>query len=262
MAYDTQKNMMDEQPEDAPDEDVIIIKKSWLVAAGIGLGGFVLGALLGYFAFGYAYNRGVADDQAALLRAAGQQGVQAPQPTQPPQRVNGVSVDDDPFLGPEDAPVTIVEFSDFQCPYCKRFRDQTFDALREQYGDQIRIVYRDFPLSSIHPDAQKAAEAGECADEQGLFWEMHDIIYANQVVGLSVDALTSYAEQIDGLDVDQFAECVSSGKYAEEVAADLRDGTSYGVSGTPTFFINGYRLVGAQPLAAFTALIDQELQND
>jgi protein-disulfide isomerase len=132
----------------------------------------------------------------------------------------------------------------------------------EQYGDQIRIVYRDFPLTSIHPDAQKAAEAGECADEQGRFWEMHDLIYANQVIGLSVDALVSYAGQVDGLDTEELRECVESGKYAEEVAADLRDGSTYGVSGTPTFFINGYRLVGAQPLAAFTALIDQELQNN
>jgi protein-disulfide isomerase len=264
MAKDTEKDMLDEQPEEMLDDDVIVIRKSWLVTAGVGLGAFVLGGLLGVFVFGYAYSR-ASTDQEAILRAAqaaAQQGAQVPQPTQPPQRIDGVSADDDPFIGPEDAPVTIVEFSDFQCPYCKRWVDQTYQALLDQYGDQIRIVYRDFPLTSIHPDAQKAAEAAECADEQGRFWEMHDIIFANQVIGIGVDALTGYAGQIDGLDAEQLAECVDSGKYADEIAADLNDGTSYGVSGTPTFFINGYRLVGAQPLASFTALIEQELQNN
>lgn len=155
--------------------------------------------------------------------------------------------------------MTIVEFSDFQCPYCKRFRDQTFDALIEQYGDQIRIVYRDFPLDSIHPEARKAAEAAECADDQGKFWEYHDLVYANQqVTGLGLEALGGFAEELE-LDMDEFNECLESGKYADEVSADLADGTRYSVTGTPTFFINGVRLVGAQPLAAFTAIIDQEL---
>jgi hypothetical protein len=101
-----------------------------------------------------------------------------------------VSVDDDPFIGPEDAPVTIVEFGDFQCPYCKRFADDTFRDLLEEYEGDIRFVYRDFPLSSIHPDAQRAAEAAECADEQGQFWEMHDAIFAQQPQGLGEEDLT------------------------------------------------------------------------
>lgn len=245
----------EDQTQPELEGDVIVIKKSWLVTSVVAVVAFFLGGLLGYFAFGFAFQTG---------SAAAPQVVQAPQqqapqlPAEPPARVENVSADNDPFLGPEDAPVTIVEFSDFQCPYCKRFRDQTFDALIEQYGDQIRIVYRDFPLSQLHPDAQKAAEAAECANEQGKFWEMHDMIYANQQLGIGVDALTGFADQLQ-LDTDEFAECVESGKYAEEVAADMADGNAYGVSGTPTFFINGYRLVGAQPLEAFTALIDQEL---
>ncbi len=239
------------------DSDVIVIKKSWLITAAVAVAAFAIGGAAGYFLATAAFERGAAS--AALLQAA-QEGAQAPQPTQPPPRIEGVSADDDPFLGPEDAPITIVEFSDFQCPYCARFRQQTFDALFEQYGDQIRLVYRDFPLNSIHPEAQKAAEASQCAHEQGKYWEMHDAMFANQAItGLSIDALSSMAEQI-GLDVDTFTACVDSGKYADEVANDLRDGSSYGVTGTPTFFINGVRLVGAQPLVAFTTIIDQELQ--
>lgn len=169
-----------------------------------------------------------------------------------------VSVDDDPFIGPEDAPVTVVEFGDFQCPYCKQFADETLRDLLEEYEGDIRFVYRDFPLSSIHPDAQRSAEAAECADEQGMFWEMHDAIFAQQPQGLSEEDLTLLAQDI-GLDQDQFIDCLDSGLTTDEVLADYDDGLRYGVSGTPTFYINGIELVGAQPLREFEDIIDEEL---
>lgn|SRR5574341_734022 len=246
---------MEDRYEDYDDGDVIVIKKSWLVTALVALVAFGLGAVAGYFVYGYAFSAGRGSQQIAPAAA---NAPAAPQPTPVPQYVPNVSEDDDPVLGPDNAPVTIVEFSDFQCPYCKRFVDQTFNQLREEYGDQIRIVYRDFPLSSIHPDAELAAEAAECAADQGKFWEMHDTIFANQTLGIGRDALLGFAEDV-GLDMEEFTTCLDNGTHRDEIAKDLQDGTSYGVSGTPTFFINGYRLVGAQPIEAFRTLIDQEL---
>jgi protein-disulfide isomerase len=235
----------------ADDNDVIVIKKSWVITGAIALVFFVLGGVLGYVLASSVFQRNAAQNQLDAAPAL------ARQPTALPQRID-VSDGGDPAIGPADAPVTIVEFSDFQCPYCKTFRDQTLNALLEEYGDQVRFVFRDFPLNQIHPYAQKAAEAAECANEQGKYWEMHDLLFANSP-NLGVDALKGFAEQL-GLDTEQFNECLDSGRYADEVTADLQEGMSYGVSGTPTFFINGVRLVGAQPLANFQAIIDQELE--
>jgi len=250
------------QPPAYEDSDVIVIKKSWLITGVVAIAAFLVGGVVGYFAFSYAFNQGSNGSLAAIQAAIAQQGGTGggAQPPEPPARIDNVSVDDDPSVGPKDAPVKIVEFSDFQCPYCERFEQQTFQPLLDKYGDKIQFVYRDFPLSSIHPDAEKAAEAAECADEQGKFWDLHNAMFQNQTVtGVGVDAISTMAEEIKGLDVDKFNECISSGKMADEVSKDLQDGTAYGVSGTPTFFINGVRLVGAQPLAAFTTVIDQEL---
>jgi protein-disulfide isomerase len=235
-------------------DDVIVIKKSYLITGVVGISAFLIGAMVGYFAFSYAAGRGTG------VAEVPSGGAQQPQVIQPPQVVEGVSADDDPYIGDEDAPILIVEFSDFQCPYCTRFHSQTLAPLLEQYGDQIRFVYRDFPLTSIHPDAFKAAEAAECADEQGKFWELHDAMFQNQpITGVGLAAITTMADALDGLDVDALNECIESGKYAEEVQKDMTDASSYGVTGTPTFFINGVRLVGAQPLTAFQVIIDQEL---
>lgn len=165
-----------------------------------------------------------------------------------------VSPDDDPAWGPADAPVTIVEFGDYQCPYCKRFYDETFPAIKAAYEGRVRFVYRDFPLTSIHPYAQKAAEASECADDQGRFWDYHDVLWANQGA-LDIASLKAYAAQL-GLDMATFDDCLNSGKNAQEVQKDHSDGASYGVPGTPTFFINGVKLVGAQPFSSFQAVID------
>lgn len=247
--------------EEPLDNDVIVIRKSWLVTALVAVIAFALGGATMFLVYDYAFKEGVvaaAGTGTGQVAAAGQQ--QQVQATPAPARLDNVSEDDDPVLGPDDAPVTIVEFSDFQCPFCARFQQQTFNALVEKYGDNIRVVFRDFPLTSIHPDAAKASEAAECADDQGKFWELHDAMFQSQAItGVGLPAVTSMAESID-LDMDEFQECLDSGKYTEEVAKDLQEGASYGVTGTPTFFINGVRLVGAVPLEQFSAIIDQELE--
>ena len=167
-----------------------------------------------------------------------------------------VSLGDDPVKGPAAAPITIVEFSDFQCPYCARV-NPTLKKIEEKYGEKVRVVFRDFPLVQIHKDAAKAAEAGECAHEQGKFWEMHDRLFADQSK-LQVEALKQTATQV-GLDAEKFNQCLDSSKYAAEVQKDVDEGNSYGVTGTPAFFINGRMLSGAQPLDTFSQVIDEEL---
>ncbi len=161
----------------------------------------------------------------------------------------------DPFFGPEDAKVTIIVYSDFQCPYCTR-AVPTVNQIKEKYGDRVKVVFKDFPLSS-HQYAQKAAEAAQCAHEQGRFWEYHDTLFANQG-SLGIASLKQYASGL-GLNTEQFNSCLDSGKYAAEVQKDFSDGRAAGVSGTPTFFINGKKLVGAQSFSAFESLIINEL---
>jgi protein-disulfide isomerase len=165
--------------------------------------------------------------------------------------------DDDPVWGPEDASVVMVEFSDFQCPYCHRFATETLPQIRQTYGDKVRFIYRDFPLSSIHPQAEKAAEAGQCAQEQGKFWELHDLMFENQDA-LMVDDLKGYAQEA-GLDAATFNDCLDSGKTAQEIQRDYQDGQVAGVTGTPGFLVNGVLVVGAQPFSVFQQVIDQLL---
>ena len=162
--------------------------------------------------------------------------------------------DDDPVLGAEDAPITIVEFSDFQCPYCNRFVQQAYPKIKKEFVDTglVKIVYRDLPLS-FHDNAQKAAEAGECAHDQGKFWEYHDKLFANQD-SLGVDSLKKYAADL-GLDVEEFNQCLDSGKYSQEVQEDAQAAQQQGISGTPGFVINGQVLSGAQPFSKFQQTI-------
>lgn len=231
-----------------------------LVTLLVGAIAFIAGGTLGYFAATFAFDRGAEQTAAALeaaIRSASadqQAGAAQAQPTPLPARLEDVSADDDPALGPEDAPVLIVEFSDFRCPYCKRFRDDTLDALLEKYGDQIRFVYRDFPVVGGEAEAQ----AAECADEQGQFWPYHDALYENFRAQSTTNDYVTLAEGL-GLDSDAFRTCMDSGAMRQEIVGDVSDAQAYGVSGTPTFFINGVRLIGAQAQAAFEAVIDQEL---
>jgi len=182
-----------------------------------------------------------------------------------------VSADDDAFLGPENAKVLIIEFSDFQCPFCRSFWRETLNRLKSEYidsGKSVKFVYRDFPLNSIHPLAQKYAEAAECSGDQGKYWQMHDKIFEEQdklgqgTIGVyNVSDLKKWAIEL-GLSSSEFNQCLDSGKYAKEVENDFNDGSAAGVRGTPTFFINGIPLVGSQPFENLKAIIDQELEKN
>jgi protein-disulfide isomerase len=182
-------------------------------------------------------------------------------PTQPsaPSPTVAVSADDDPVKGDANAPVEIIEFSDFQCPFCSRFFSDTLPQLEREYIDtgKVKFVYRDFPLDSIHPQATPAAEAANCAKEQDKFWEYHDKIFQNQAI-MSPASYKQWAQEL-GLNTQQFNSCLDSRKYQEEVRKDFQDGASAGVGGTPTFYVNGVELVGAQPFSAFKSIIDQQL---
>jgi protein-disulfide isomerase len=177
-----------------------------------------------------------------------------------------VSPDDDPALGPKGAKVTIIEFSDFQCPYCRTWWKDTFSQLKKEFIDtgKVRFIYRDFPLS-FHPMAAPSAEAANCAGEQGKYWEMHDKLFSEQLkkgqgtITYEVKDIKNWAAQI-GLNGSQFNQCLDSGKFKAEVEKDFADGSAAGVSGTPSFFINGKLVVGAQPYATFKSLIEQELK--
>ena len=181
--------------------------------------------------------------------------------TQPPSSTTPieVSVDDDPVKGEENAPITIVEFSDFQCPFCERFFKETLPQIEKEYIEtgKVKLVYRDFPLREIHSDAQKAAEAAECADEQGKFWEYHNMLFENQEA-LKIADLKEYAVTLK-LDTQEFNNCLDKSEKAEEVNADIQEGESYGVTGTPAFFINGILVSGARPFEDFQAIIEEEL---
>lgn len=158
--------------------------------------------------------------------------------------------------GHPSAPVQIVEFSDFQCPYCRRAQP-VIAAVLAKYGDQVSHSFRDFPLRDIHPRAQQAAEAARCAGDQGKFWEYHKLLFDhfNQVARENLDA---HARTLQ-LDAAAFAACLDSGKYADAVESDVQLGLRSGVSSTPSFFVNGIAVVGAQPQSAFERIIDAEL---
>ena len=242
--------------QEQKDSGTVEISKAslWMIIAGV----FFLAFVVSIFTSGF----GIVKDSPTGVAVGNN-----PAPLQPPSGIpTGVAnvdaaefADDDPVLGDKNAELTIVEFSDYQCPFCARFREQTLDQLKKEYIDtgKVRFVYRDFPLSSIHPYAQKAAEASECADEQGKFWEYHDKLFENQQA-LDVASLKNYAAGLK-LDAGKFAECLDSGRYADETAKDLADGSRAGVTGTPAFIIGSRQLSGAQPFSNFKAAIDAEL---
>jgi protein-disulfide isomerase len=184
----------------------------------------------------------------------------------PPPVVKDMKVGKLPTLGNKDAKVTIVEFSDFQCPFCKKYFDDTQAQLKKDYIDtgKIQFSYRHYPLSSIHPLAQKAGEASECANEQGKFWEYHDVLFQQQDSwsptdpSAAVDKFVELAGPV-GLDTAQFKACLEEEKYKKNVTDDAAVGDSAQVDGTPTFFINGTRLVGALPYSEIKKAIDKAL---
>jgi protein-disulfide isomerase len=167
-----------------------------------------------------------------------------------------VAVDGFPFQGAAKAPVTIVEFSDFHCPYCKRVQP-TIAQILAKYGDKVKLVYRHYPIDSLHPGARKAAEAAQCANEQGKFWPYHDKLYAGGT-DVSSGTLKVFAEEAK-LDVSAFDACLTSRKYQAAVQKDVEEAARLGVTGTPAFFINGRLISGSQPLETFARVIEDEL---
>lgn len=181
-------------------------------------------------------------------------------PAEEPQYVRyEVTTEGYPSIGPEDAPITIVEFSDFQCPFCKRFHADTYQALLETYPGQIRFVYRNLPLESIHPDAMSAAVASLCANEQNVYWDYHDKLLSNDLLGREV--YEQYASDLN-LNTDEFSACLDSGKFDTFISEDMDFALNLGVQSTPTFFINGLAIVGAQPITSFQNIIDKELAGE
>lgn len=171
--------------------------------------------------------------------------------------------DDDHIRGNKNAEITLLEYSDFECPFCSRFHPTMIQVLNE-YKDKVRWVYRHFPLTSIHPNAQKAAEASECASEQGKFWEMADKMFEKQAQGLTVAQLSTLAKEAGVRDIAKFDTCVSSGKYAQLVAADLASGEAAGVTGTPGTIVIGkdgsqQLIPGALPYESVKQIIDSML---
>lgn len=192
-------------------------------------------------------------------------------PQEQPKLPVKISADDDPIIGNPDAPITIIEFSDFQCPFCARFHVQTLPLLLDEYIEQgkVKLVFRDFPIQSIHPNALSASVASECANEQDKFKEMHDILFDNQNEWSkqeTVDALSLFSQYATEIQLEEeiFNSCLTNGNYIEEIRKDLDDGRDYGISGTPGFFVGndelGYvELKGAQPFDSFKKVIDAQL---
>lgn len=189
----------------------------------------------------------------------------APTAPVPGQKVN-VSVGHLPVLGNKNAKVTVIEFSDFQCPFCGAFFNDAEKGIIKDYVNtgKVKFAYRQFPLTQLHPNAYKAASASECANEQSKFWEYHDILFQNQTAWSSLDSTAAAAKFKEyagtlGLDTGSFGSCLDSDKYKTNIDKDVTDGGAAGVTGTPATFINGQIVVGAQPYASFKTLIDQEL---
>jgi protein-disulfide isomerase len=170
----------------------------------------------------------------------------------------GVTVDagDSPSQGPASAKVVVIEFGDFECPYCGA-EEPIVEQMLSDYSGRIRFVFKEFPLTSIHPYAELAAQAALAANAQGKFWPYHDLLYANQSA-LARSDLDSYASSL-GLDMTEFDAALDNGTYASAVAADVAQGTSLGVDATPTFFVNGVEVVGAVPYSTLQGVINQQL---
>jgi protein-disulfide isomerase len=235
-------------------EETVTFKRSHFYSV-LTIFAFAAGVLLGYVVWGF-------DSAADITVVAAQAGgpvVEAPV-TEEPQFVRyEVASEGFPSIGPQGAPITIIEFSDYQCPYCRRWHEQVYQPLLNAYPGKIRLVYRHFPLTSIHPDAFPAAEAAMCAGEQNSYWPFHEKLFSSDALGSSV--YSQYAQELS-LDMTAFESCLTEHKYQEVIQADLDFAVNLGIRSTPTFFINGLAIVGAQPLEIFKKMIDRELAGE
>lgn len=237
------------------EEDTITLKRSHFYAI-VSLLTFFAGILVGYMLWGTGLLPGLGSNPVTAAQAGGPV-VEAPVTNQP-QRYD-VPSEGHYSIGPADAPIVIVEFSDYQCPFCRRWHDEVYQDLLAAYPGQIRLVYRHLPLTSIHPDAFSAAEAALCAGEQGAYWQFHEKLFSSDALGNAV--YLRYAQDLN-LNQTSFEACLNDGKYQDAVQADMDFAVNLGVRSTPTFFINGLAVVGAQPLNVFQQIIDQELAGE
>lgn len=228
--------------------ETVTFKKSHFYSALVVLA-FFAGLLSGYALWG----RGSA-------AAATPSNQAAAAPTQQAFRRYDIPTDGFPSIGPADAPITLVEFSDYQCPYCQRWYEQVYQPLMDAYPGKIRLVYRNLPLTQIHPQAMSAAEAALCAGDQNAYWDFHNQLFEN-FDALGEDLYASLAADL-GLDAAAFETCMSGRKHQAAIQSDMQFALELGVQSTPTFFINGLAVVGAQPLSVFQQVIDRELAGE
>lgn len=253
-----------EQEEPAIDttpdaEEFVTFKRSHFYSVLVVLA-FAVGLLLGYVIWGRAAASTVVVEQSPDTAAQPSGPVAEAPVTQQPQYTRyDIPTEGYPSLGPDDAPIVIVEFSDFQCPFCRRFHEETYQALLDAYPGQIRFVYRNLPLTSIHPDAMPSAVASLCANDQNAYWDYHSKLFSSET--LTRDAFVQYATDLS-LNVDDFTACLDSGQHDEFIQQDMDFALNLGVQSTPTFFVNGLAIVGAQPLSSFTQIIDLELAGE
>jgi len=231
-----------------PEEETITFKRSHFFSA-LSVLTFFVGLFLGYVVWG-----------TNLFGSGKQAKSPVVEATTQPQFVR-YDVPSEGFhsIGPEDAPITIVEFSDYQCPYCRRWHDEVYQPLLAAYPGKIKLVYRNLPLTTIHPDALSAAEAAMCAGEQNAYWQYHEKLFGSEALNTSV--YMQYAQDL-GLNTQSFETCITENKYQKDIQADSDFALNLGISSTPTFFINGLAVVGAQPISVFKQVIDKELAGE
>ena len=239
------------------DDDTVTFKKSHFYAA-LTVLAFAAGILVGYVAWGTESTAQTAQGAQPAAQSSGEL-IDAPVTTQAQYTRYDIPTEGFHSLGPADAPITLVEFSDFQCPYCRRWHDETYEPLLAAYPGKIRIVYRHLPLVSIHPDAFSAAEAAMCAGDQNVFWQYHDKLFSGESLGNAV--YEQYARELS-LDIPTFVDCITEHKFQQAIQADSDFAVNLGVRSTPTFFVNGLAIVGAQPLDVFKQVIDKELAGE
>jgi len=247
----------DEIPEDPPNpisEDTVTFKRSHFYAV-LTVLAFAAGVLLGYAAWGMESPTAPSQTTNPASGAV----VEAPVTPQQQYTRYDIPTENAYAIGPADAPITIVEFSDYQCPFCRRWHDEVYEPLLAAYPGQIRLVYRNLPLTSIHPDAMSAAEAAMCAGEQDAYWPYHEKLFSSELLGNS--AYIQYAQDL-GLNMNTFEACLTDHKYQQAIQADSDFAINLGIRSTPTFFINGLAVVGAQPLDVFKQVIDKELAGE
>lgn len=264
----TKKTILQTPPPPVIDEpeDTVTFKRSHFYSVMVLLA-FCTGLLVGYFFWGHTPTQ-----TAQALPPAAALPTQGPVATPAPVKYN-ITTDGFPSLGPADAPIVIVEFSDYQCPFCTQWHDNTYQPLMAAYPGKIRLVYRNFPLP-FHQNAYKAAEAAMCAGDQNAYWQYHDKLFANNdqlnnQAGTVLD--TSFYVGLAGdlkLDTTAFETCLTTEKHKQDIQNDINYANSLppdssgqpAIGGTPTFFINGVQVVGAQPLAYFQQIIDAQLK--